>query len=282
MKANLVISFSGGRTSAYMTKYLLDNFSDKYNFYVVYANTGQEHEKTLEFINNCDKYFNFNTVWVEAIVHHNERKANTHKIVNYQTACRDSFLFEEMIKKHGIPNKAFPHCTRELKLAPIYSYLKSIGLKNGDYEMALGIRADEKRRVSESADVRNIIYPLVDLDIDKTDVLYWWSKQDFDLEIQEHQGNCLWCWKKTDKKHFRNIQSNPEWYDVPMMLEQKYPNVGSHQDKSLPRVFFRNNRSTKDMFKLYELAMGNLFPIDDTQSGGCSESCELFDMEEIK
>lgn len=62
MKNNLVISFSGGRTSAYMTKYLLDNYAEKYNFYVVFANTGQEHEKTLEFINNCDKHFNFNTV----------------------------------------------------------------------------------------------------------------------------------------------------------------------------------------------------------------------------
>ena len=61
-KENYQISFSGGRTSAYMTKLLLDNFSDKYNFIVTFANTGMEHEKTLEFIHNCDLNFNFNTV----------------------------------------------------------------------------------------------------------------------------------------------------------------------------------------------------------------------------
>ena len=30
----VVLSFSGGRTSAYMTKYMLDNYKDKYNFII--------------------------------------------------------------------------------------------------------------------------------------------------------------------------------------------------------------------------------------------------------
>jgi hypothetical protein len=34
------------------------------------------------------------------------------------------------------------------------------------------------------------------------------------------------------------------------------------------------------MFKLYDLTKGNLLPIDDTESGSCSESCELYPMEE--
>ena len=49
MKENLLLSFSGGRTSGYMTKQVLDNYSDKYNISVVFANTGLEQKKTLEY-----------------------------------------------------------------------------------------------------------------------------------------------------------------------------------------------------------------------------------------
>jgi len=271
----LFISFSGGRTSGYMTKILIDKYRGFREIFVIYANTGQENEKTLEFINNCDKYLGFNAVWIEAVVHHGQRKANTHKLVSYETACRDGYLFEEMVKKHGIPNMAFPHCTRELKLSPIKSYINSIGYKLSDGEMAIGIRSDEIRRVREDAEKVSIIYPLVEMGIDKTDVLNFWSEQSFDLDILEHQGNCKWCWKKSEKKHMRIISENPEYYDVPRMLEEKYPHVGPHKDKSRPRTFFRGNKSTDILFKLYDETMGNLLPISNEDSG-CSESCELF------
>ena len=61
--------------------------------------------------------------------------------------------------------------------------------------MAIGIRADESHRKSKVAEENNFIYPLIDWDIDKEDVLSWWEDQDFDLEIPEHMGNCVWCWK---------------------------------------------------------------------------------------
>ena len=38
-----------------------------------FANTGQEHEKTLDFIHNCDTHFNFNTVWIEAVISKEKR-----------------------------------------------------------------------------------------------------------------------------------------------------------------------------------------------------------------
>ena len=90
----LVISFSGGRTSGYLTKRLLEEKNKWKDVIVIFANTGQEHEKTLEFINNCDKKFGFNTVWIEAIAHPGERKTSTAKIVNYKTASRDGRPFE--------------------------------------------------------------------------------------------------------------------------------------------------------------------------------------------
>ena len=94
----LVVSFSGGRTSAYMTKRLLEEKSKEFkDVIVIFANTGQEHEKTLEFINNCDKKFNFNTVWIEAVTHKNKRIASTAKVVDFESASRDGAPFEGVI-----------------------------------------------------------------------------------------------------------------------------------------------------------------------------------------
>jgi len=279
MKKKMTISFSGGRTSGYMTKWLLDNKSDEYDFLVVFANTGQEHEKTLEFINNCDKHFGFGTVWLEAVVHHGERKSNAYKVVSFETASRNGEPFEEIIRKHGIPNQAFPHCTRELKLAPITNYVKSAGFGKNDACTAIGIRNDETRRVSASAEARNIIYPLIDMiPTDKQDVLDWWSEQPFDLGIAEHHGNCTWCWKKSLKKHMMLISEMPSIFDFPKRMELTYPHIGPHKDKTVPRTFFRKNTSTEKLFKIYAEvgAEQNLLGRDAYADGGCSESCELY------
>ena len=59
-----VCSFSGGRTSAYMTYWMLNEWKDrdKYEMIVVFANTGKEREETLDFVEKCDKAFGFNVV----------------------------------------------------------------------------------------------------------------------------------------------------------------------------------------------------------------------------
>lgn len=103
-KETLFVSFSGGRTSAYMCWWLLNNKADKFNFIFVFANTGQEHEKTLEFVDKVDKWLGLNLVWLEAVVHEGELTGSTHKIVNYETASRTGQPFEDVIKKYGIPN----------------------------------------------------------------------------------------------------------------------------------------------------------------------------------
>jgi len=58
-----IINFSGGRTSAYMTKRLIDEGLDDY--IVAFQNTGKEMPETLDFINECDKRWNLNIVWLE-------------------------------------------------------------------------------------------------------------------------------------------------------------------------------------------------------------------------
>ena len=66
-KPKLAISFSGGRTSAVMTKLCVDKFSETHDIAITFANTGSEHENTLKFVDQCDKHFGWNVVWVEAV-----------------------------------------------------------------------------------------------------------------------------------------------------------------------------------------------------------------------
>ena len=160
MKKNLVVSFSGGETSAYLCKWLLDNKSNDYNMIFIFANTGDEEEETLNFVNKCATEWNINIIWVEALVNHKERISSKHKIVNFNTASRNREPFIDVIKKYGIPNQNFLHCNRELKLNPINSYIKSIGWEK--YETAIGIRIDEIDRVNINRNKFNLIYPLIE------------------------------------------------------------------------------------------------------------------------
>lgn len=72
-KKKMLVSFSGGETSAYMAWWLKTFMSHVYDFVFVFANTGQESEKTLEFVNKVDKEFDLGVVWVEAIVRYGVR-----------------------------------------------------------------------------------------------------------------------------------------------------------------------------------------------------------------
>jgi hypothetical protein len=275
MKQKYQISFSGGRTSAYMTKLLLDNWSVRYDFIVTFANTGLEHPKTLEFVHNCDVNFGFNTVWLEAVVHEG-RVACTHKIVDYATASRKGEPFEAVIQKYGIPNTAFPFCTRELKINPMNSYLRSLGLDYRTIPTAIGIRDDEKRRVSKTADATQIHYPLIDMwPTDKGEILDWWAEQSFDLGIDEFEGNCQGCYKKSSKKHFMQIERDASVYDFHRRMEQQYR---SHGPQVGDRVFFRQNMDTNALFDLYNASKDapTRSPRAD-EDGGCSESCEVYE-----
>lgn len=292
----LMISFSGGETSALMTHMLLTKWRDKYDeAQVVFANTGQENDETLDFVHQCDRHFGFGTVWVEAEVFRQSGVGTEHKFVRHATASRNGEPFEAMIRKYGIPNTKFKHCTRELKLRPIDSYLRSIGWENGTYVRAIGIRADEARRRSGSAERDGIIYPLLDWEpTTKMQVNDFWASQPFRLNLTGYQGNCKWCWKKSLRKLLTIADESPEVFDFPARMEREYGCVGHEFSKGVEpgyrRVFFRGNTSTEQLFQMHREAAesGALLLADDdarayTSQGtlplddadGCEESCEV-------
>jgi hypothetical protein len=290
LKERLSISFSGGKTSAYMTKMLLDHFrkhEPEREILVTFANTGQEHEETLKFVDRCDKEFGFSVVWLEAVVDPENGKGIRHNIVNFQTASRNGEPFEAYIAKHGIPNQMYNQCTSRLKTEPMESYRKRIGWKNGTYSTAIGIRADEMDRVSSKGMAnQGLFYPCVDARVTKEDVRNWWSKQDFNLNIPEHLGNCTWCWKKSGRKLLTLARANPEIFDFPARMERHYALAGGKrrdgQDRK-PRAFFRGDKTAIDI--LLE-SKGNFTPFEDDKfipfdaeldvGGSCGDSCEIY------
>lgn len=275
MKKKLLISFSGGRTSAYMTWWLMNKWPDRTNWdmIVVFANTGKEDEKTLNFVNACDKTWTLNVVWVEALVKHEHRKGTKHTEVDFLTASRSGEPFEQVISKYGIPNQAFPHCTRELKTAPIHSFVKSLGWVG--YYTAIGIRVDEFDRMNPDRKKLKYIYPLVENNISLRDVSVFWSNQSFDLGIASYQGNCDLCWKKSSPKIEKILKESPEkmkwWKD----MEDKYgtfiPKSRSAEPEALPIRFYRKSKSIIDFINNKQK-----WEQQDLFEFGCSESCEAF------
>lgn len=281
MNDNLFVSFSGGKTSAYMTyKILNSSFKDRYkNIVVCFANTGEEHPNTLKFINNCDKILGFNTTWLEAVINPEMGKGVRSKIVSYETASKLGEPFEDMCAKYGIPNMSFPHCTKYLKQYPLHHYVRSVLGWEKNYDTAIGIRIDEQRRVTKNKDIYNVVYPLIDwFPSDKVDVNDFWEDMPFTLDIDEHQGNCKWCWKKSLTKHFKNIQENPEWYEFPKKLESRYSSVKTTKEGK-PLALFRGHKTTIMLlqeFSEYKQSNQLSLNFNEDLNGGCSESCEVY------
>lgn len=299
---------SGGRTSAYLTEntlllHSLGYFPDT-KFVITFANTGREHEKTLEFVNNCSlrwqELYGHSVVWLEAVVH-DGWKSSTHKIVSYETACRDGEVFEDVTAKYGLPNGNFLHCTRELKENPIISYMASLGGEIGrtvnkewvsaNYETWIGIRGDEPKRLGGNKDGKQKkVYPLAEivpwsscnrwfnLICDKLDVLDFWEDMPFDLDLPEHRGNCEDCHKKSKKKLNMVFNEAPEVFEFSKRLDNKFSRVKPQilPDGSIKqRKRYRGYQNTSEMIASFDVSEFNP-RVYEEESGGCSEECQPF------
>lgn len=291
-KKNLLVSFSGGETSAFMAQWLNNNYENLgyKNIVFVYANTGLENEQTLEFIERCDKHFKLCVQWLEVDINFTAGIGNSFYMTNYENASRKGEPFEAIIKKYGIPNINSPHCTRELKANPILKFAKRY-FNNEPYDTAIGIRIDEIDRINPNYKEKNFIYPLVtNIPTSKNMINFFWKNQDFRLELKGYQGNCITCWKKADKKLYQIAKENPSAFNFFQKMEFKYgsyipenkKNIMIKKNKVLPQSinFFRNNRSANDILKESEQFNGIVkndaeqynFQID--LLGG--ESCEIW------
>ena len=208
------ISFSGGRTSAFMLHKVLQNGGGQLpnKAKVIFCNTGKEDEATLQFVKNCSDRWNVPITWLEYTT-----EEPKFKVVNFKTASRNGEPFAELIKtRKMLPNVRARFCTAELKIRVMSKYTKSIGW--GDYANFIGIRADEPRRVAKmkpDSAREDTIMPLAVDGISKGDVLNFWQNNDFDLQLpivngETIGGNCDLCFLKSMPKIMTLIKQDPQ------------------------------------------------------------------------
>jgi 3'-phosphoadenosine 5'-phosphosulfate sulfotransferase (PAPS reductase)/FAD synthetase len=236
------ISFSGGRTSAYLLYKVLEEHdwvlpSDAI---VLFANTGKEDEKTLEFVNKCSKEWNVNIVWLEFTV-----EEPYFKVVNFETASRNGEPFEALIRKYKkLPNPTQRWCTGILKIRTMHRYLRSLGWQHHETDNAdfIGIRYDEQRRAAKLPKEKT---PLVVDKVTKQEVLNFWKNYHFDLELpvidgETVGGNCDLCFLKSFPKIVSLVNHDPKkaiWW---ASMEKLVPTLEGFKDGD--GALFRKDR----------------------------------------
>lgn len=263
-----VISFSGGRTSAFMTLEVLALHPDSE---VIYMDTGAEHPATYEFIKSFSREFNVPITCLRVIPNPEMRKASTYEILSVDDIKPDLEPWRRMLRKYGHPYVGGAFCTDRMKTVPFTKYCDEKYGK-GNYERWLGIRIDEQARLQNRQDG---FHYLADIsDFEKQDVLDWWSIQSFDLGIREHLGNCVFCIKKSLQKVALAAKDEPE-------LAQEFWQMIQDEDKKEDKVMYRSNRSLGEVIALFsdvsrdELA-SRMHSMRQYDTGSCSESCEAF------
>lgn len=204
-----LISFSGGRTSGFMLKHILDAHGGMLpaDVHVAFANTGREMPETLDFVQECGERWNVPITWLEfdAAAEHRTR------IVNHNSACRDGEPLAAVLGTRCMPaNPVMRFCTIDSKIKRLQAYMRFI-LGYAHYTSVVGLRADEMRRVEKQTkraasgkDGKGVgipVMPLATAGVAKRDVAAWWAQQPFDLRLENvggktPLGNCDLCFLK--------------------------------------------------------------------------------------
>ena len=248
-----VISFSGGRTSGYMLRRILDAGLQP-DVHVLFANTGKERGATLAFVHECETRWNVQVHWLEMYQHGEYGSACGVDEVDWNRASRDGEPFSALIgKRRCLPNPAMRFCTQELKIRPMKHWMRERGYEH--WSNVVGIRADEPRRVAkmranEQRERWENVLPLADAGVTLAEVESFWAAQPFDLQLKPHEGNCDLCFLKSYDKLKNIVRERP---DLAQWWADQEARKGDH--------FRRDRPSYADM-----LAQGDLFlGFDDEQ-----------------
>jgi hypothetical protein len=246
-----VISFSGGRSSAFMLYKILEAHEFVLPDYlkVIFCNTGKEMPQTLDFVNDCAVNWGVEIIWLEYC----GKKA--FRVVDNKTASRNGEPFAQLIKdRQFLPNMMARFCTSELKVLTIERYMDC------DFATVVGIRADEPRRVAKMRGKDSYFVPLADAKVTENQIDRFWQHQYFDLAMPHASvntlSNCDLCFLKGFKIKQSIVEHNPNLAD--WWIEQE----------EFMGAVFRGDQPSYSKMKLIASDQGQLFDFDD-ESTAC-------------
>ena len=275
-----VVSFSGGRTSAYLV-WLMEQKRklEGLDVHYIFMDTGAEHPLTYRFVREVVKFWNIPLTVLSVEINPVLGQSNGYRVwspADIQTRMDAMAPFAAMMTKYGTPYIGGAFCTDRMKLRPFNQYCNDT-FGNGNYTTWLGIRVDEPKRLSEKDGIR---YLAEISDFDKQDVIDWWQDQPFDLLVPEHLGNCVFCIKKSTAKLAMAIKDEPGLFRV-FNHELHRKAVRITDRKSPSDIMYRGHLSLEGIAEMYaakgrdELA-ASMKGAKRFDSGSCSESCEVF------
>lgn len=247
-EGNVQIAFSGGRTSAYMLKQLIDANPD-WPFgrvQVTFQNTGREMPETYDFVRDVEENFGVPVTWLE----YDPTSENRFRVVNHSTASRNGEPFEALIRKRKyLPNQNMRFCTEELKIRTAKRYLRYLGWDR--WTNCVGIRYDEPHRLNKPPpkDRWVVWMPLAHAKITKHQVGDFWKAQNFDLQLENIKGttpfgNCDGCFLKGESKIAELIRRHPErakwWEEMEDLASSLAAKEAATFKKNTKRVEMRN------------------------------------------
>ncbi len=270
-----VVSFSGGRTSGFMLWNILQAYNGKLpeDIWVAFANTGKEAPETLDFINEVSEKWGVHINWLELSIHE-ERPIWRTRQVNYKIASRNGEPFDMLIKKKPfLPNPVTRFCTSELKINVMKRMMELMGYK--EWFNVVGLRYDEPRRV---ANIRNqtgnkwtSITPMADAKHTINDVIEFWDKQNFDLNLNAYggktpAGNCDLCFLKGTRTLIQIIKERPDLADWWIEQEQRIAKLNKgteYENKKVSTATFNKSRSYTDLVEMARLDAKQISMFDD-------------------
>jgi 3'-phosphoadenosine 5'-phosphosulfate sulfotransferase (PAPS reductase)/FAD synthetase len=211
-----LISFSGGRTSAYMLYQIIQAHGGTLpeDVVVTFANTGKEREETLRFVHECGSRWGVHVVWLEW------RDGDPcFAVVGYNSASREGEPFSALIaKKRALPNWQARWCTGFLKVAALHAFMRSLG--HTTFKEVIGLRADEGPRLLKmyarnDTEGRQCVAPFDKANVGVHQVMAFWNDQSFDLALRPYEGNCDNCFlkgKRTLKQLIRDRPASASWW----------------------------------------------------------------------